>query len=80
MNPGPSSIGYVAKNTENKLLFKKGWGIGIKTNNQAEFCALAWGLFDCVVKGIPEVNVFGDSQLVINIMTGMFKTQNPRLQ
>ena len=35
MNPGPSAIGYVAKSDDGKAYFKKGWGIGYKTNNEA---------------------------------------------
>lgn len=75
-NPGPSAIGYVAKSDDNKVYFKKGWGIGNKTNNDAEYTALAWGLLDCVDKGVMEVRVLGDSELVLKSMSGLQRISN----
>jgi ribonuclease HI len=43
------------------------------SNNVAEYMALILGLQWCIDNNHTEVNVFGDSQLAINQMTGKFR-------
>jgi ribonuclease HI len=74
-NPGPSGIGAVIS----KLDIEEwcGWQyIGKKTNNQSEYSALILGLNEAISRNIKELQVYGDSLLVINQVTGQFKVNN----
>jgi ribonuclease HI len=78
-NPGPSGIGAVIS----KLDIEEwcGWQyIGKKTNNQSEYSALILGLNEAISRNIKELQVYGDSLLVINQVTGKFKVNNVLLQ
>ena len=78
-NPGPSGIGAVIS----KLDIEEwcGWQyIGKKTNNQSEYSALILGLNQAISRNIKELQVYGDSLLVINQVTGKFKVNNVLLQ
>ena len=78
-NPGPSGIGAVIS----KLDIEEwcGWQyIGKKTNNQSEYSALILGLNEAISRNIKELQVYGDSLLVINQVTGQFKVKNNQLQ
>lgn len=78
-NPGPAGIGAVITR-----LGKEEWSgcqyIGKKTNNQSEYSALIFGLKEAVSRDIKQLQVFGDSLLVINQITGLFKVKNVLLQ
>lgn len=50
------------------------------TNNEAEWMALVKGLEAAVWMGVGVLDVEGDSELVINQMTGDYQTRNSRLQ
>ncbi|PKU83999.1 hypothetical protein MA16_Dca006474 [Dendrobium catenatum] len=49
------------------------------TNNEAEYKALITGLELVILMEIKEIKIFGDSQLVINQITGTYKVLNPKL-
>lgn len=49
------------------------------TNNRAEYMGLIFGLQKAVEMQIKEIHVQGDSQLVINQMTGKYKCNSPNL-
>jgi len=78
-NPGPSGIGAV--------IYKDGvefWAsckyIGNKrTNNEAEYSALIFGLETAIEKKITKLSVCGDSLLVINQMNKLYKVKHPNL-
>lgn len=44
-----------------------------RTNNEAEYEALVAGLEEAIVIGIQNLHIFGDSQLVINQVLGIYK-------
>ena len=46
------------------------WGLGIDSNNIAEFCGLLQGLRIALSKGIAKLSVFGDSRLLIQALIG----------
>jgi ribonuclease HI len=78
-NPGPAGMGAVIYKNNDEI-----WGgakyLGdYKTNNQAEYSALIYGLKQAIELGIEELLVFGDSQLVINQVNQVFKVKNPGL-
>ncbi|NAV32995.1 reverse transcriptase-like protein [Klebsiella pneumoniae] len=49
------------------------------TNNEAEYEALIIGLELAIMMEIKEIYIFGDSQLVINQISGVYKVLNPKL-
>ncbi|MEE9574117.1 MAG: ribonuclease HI family protein [Candidatus Neomarinimicrobiota bacterium] len=78
-NPGPASYGGVIyEDNVERYTYKK--YIGSTTNNVAEYQALLNGLLCAQEKGITNVNVYGDSKLVIEQVTGNWKVNSPLLK
>ncbi len=75
-NPGPSASGFAILDEHDQVLFKSGMYLGVTTNNQAEYQSLKLGLQEAQKIGAHTVNVFMDSMLVVNQMTGKFKIKN----
>ncbi len=75
-NPGPSASGYVLLDMNNQVIVKSGVYLGVTTNNQAEYQSLKFGLQEAQRIGAHRVQVFMDSMLVVNQMTGKFKIKN----
>jgi ribonuclease HI len=77
-NPGLAGTGMVIyKNNEEVWSSCK--YIGHKTNNQAEYSALIFGLKGALELGIKSLSVYGDSLLVINQITGLYKVKSDSL-
>lgn len=80
-NPGPAGIGiYCEKNGD--AFFKKGFFIGSKTNNQAEYIALLIGLalvYEHVMQH-DSMMIFSDSQLMVQQILGNYRVKQPELQ
>ena len=78
-NPGPAGIGAVIFHNGQEI-----WAtcqyIGTKTNNQSEYSALILGLKEALSRDIKCLHVYGDSQLVINQINGIYKVKNIGLQ
>ncbi len=51
-----------------------------KTNNEAEYMGLIFGLILCIQLRIKHIKVYGDSQLVIKQMRGEYAVKNERLK
>ncbi len=79
-NPGPSSFGGVIYNKYGDELDTYGAFIGLTTNNVAEYCGLLAGLNRCQRLNIKYVQVFGDSNLVIQQVIGKWKVKNEKLR
>jgi ribonuclease HI len=77
-NPGPMAIGVVLMKNGKKLgeLSKR---LGIGTNNIAEWSALIEGLKLAMAHGCRELEVRGDSQLVIKQMSGQYRVKSDNL-
>ena len=74
-NPGPASYGGVIyENGVERYTYKK--YIGSTTNNVAEYKALLNGLLLAKEKGITRLEVYGDSKLVIEQVTGNWKVKS----
>ena len=78
-NPGPAGIGAVIFHN-GKEIWASCQYIGTKTNNQSEYSALILGLKQALTRDIKCLQVYGDSQLVINQINGEYKVRNPGLQ
>ena len=80
-NPGQSGAGvYVLK--DDKLAYKEGFYLGIKTNNEAEYLALLLGIYSCKKLLFPEdlLYVVSDSQLLVRQIKGEYKVRKPELK
>lgn len=76
-NPGPSGIGVVLDFEGKQYLYKEYIGEG--TNNQAEYRAVLLGLQKAKELGADEADVFLDSELVKEQLSGNYKVKNPEL-
>jgi ribonuclease H / adenosylcobalamin/alpha-ribazole phosphatase len=55
-------------------------GLGIATNNAAEYTAVIRGLERALELGAGEVVLRSDSRLLVEQLSGRFKVRNPNLQ
>jgi ribonuclease HI len=62
------------------VLDARGETIGVATNNVAEYRGLLAGLASAVERGIDELEVVSDSELLVNQMRGDYKVKNETLQ
>jgi len=79
-NPGPAGIGVVIQDGENKVIKTYKEYIGETTNNQAEYQAVVKGLELAKELKADSVEVFLDSELVVNQINGEFKLKNSDFQ
>ena len=79
-NPGPASYGGVIYKPDGEVLLTYKDSIGTYTNNVAEYLGLIVGLRHCIEQKINNVEVFGDSNLVIQQSLGKWQVKNENLQ
>ena len=79
-NPGPAAYGYVLEAEDGTVLDARGETIGVATNNVAEYRALLAGLGSAVERGIDELEVVSDSELLVKQMRGEYKVKNEALR
>jgi ribonuclease HI len=78
-NPGPAAIGWVLVTGEG-IVDEGGDRIGETTNNRAEYAALIRALEAADGYGFDEVDVRGDSELIVRQVRGEYDTNNPELR
>ncbi|WP_135364138.1 ribonuclease HI [Halosimplex halophilum] len=78
-NPGPSAVGWVVVSGDG-IVAEGGHTIGRATNNQAEYEALIEGLRVASDYGFDEVDVRGDSELIVKQVRGEWDTNDPDLR
>lgn len=79
-NPGTAGIGMVLTGEEGEVLAAVGRGIGITTNNVAEYTALIEGLELALTHGVSDLEVRCDSELVVHQVKGEWKIKEERLR
>jgi len=79
-NPGPSGVGVVIYNQKKKKIKEIKKYIGLGSNNVAEYKALIQGLKESKKLLAQIVNVFSDSELLVNQMNGRFRINNEELR
>jgi ribonuclease HI len=79
-NPGPAAFGYVLEAEDGTMLDARGEKIGVATNNVAEYSALIAGLEAALERGITDLEVVSDSELVVKQMRGEYKVKNEALR
>lgn len=83
-NPGPAGVG-IAISYHRKLVVEKGFYLGEKTNNQAEYSALLCALVlaqDFCTKhhlATPHFEIFSDSELLVRQIKGLYSVKNATL-
>ncbi|HTT93982.1 MAG TPA: ribonuclease HI family protein [Solirubrobacterales bacterium] len=75
-NPGPAAIGVVVRNDDGAVVEQVGETIGEATNNVAEYRALLRGLELASAHGATEVELIGDSELVVRQIEGRYKVKH----
>jgi ribonuclease HI len=79
-NPGPAGYGVHIEGPDGALLDELHGGIGIATNNIAEYNGLLAALRWAKEHGHSTVHIKSDSQLLVEQMRGRFKVKHPGLQ
>ena len=75
-NPGPAAIGVVVREAGGEVLEERGERIGEATNNVAEYRALLRGVELAAEHGAAELELIGDSELVVRQVEGRYKVKN----
>jgi ribonuclease HI len=79
-NPGPAAYGYVLESEDGHVLDARGEAIGTATNNVAEYRGLIAGLESALERGVDELEVVSDSELLVKQMQGEYKVKNETLR
>jgi ribonuclease HI len=79
-NPGPAAIGAVVKSADGEVLEERGERIGTATNNVAEYRALLLGIERARELGASELDLIGDSELIVRQVKGEYKVKDATLR
>jgi probable phosphoglycerate mutase len=80
-NPGPAGYGALVRDAASgELLREIAAGIGVASNNVAEYRGLIAGLEAAIDLGAAAVEVRMDSKLVVEQMSGNWKVKHPDMQ
>ncbi len=79
-NPGPAAFAYVLETEDGTVLDARGEAIGVATNNVAEYRGLVEGLRSAVERGVEELEVISDSELIVKQMRGEYRIKNDALR
>jgi ribonuclease HI len=75
-NPGPAAIAAVIRSADGAVLEEHGERIGHATNNVAEYRALLLGIERAKGRGATELELVGDSELVVKQVKGDYKVKD----
>lgn len=78
-NPGKAGAGAILRTEDGQLVYRLREGLGIATNNVAEYRGLILGLRHALKKGFKLVRAVGDSQLVCMQMKGIWQTKHQNM-
>ncbi|GAB7092105.1 ribonuclease HI [Halorubrum luteum] len=78
-NPGPASVGWCLV-TSDGVVAEGGERIGEATNNEAEYAALIRALEAADEYGFDEIDVRGDSELILKQVRGEWNANAPALR
>src|SRR5436190_17145107 len=80
-NPGPAGYGALVRDADTgEVLREVAAGIGVASNNVAEYRGLLAGLQAALDLGAGEVEVRMDSLLVVNQMSGLWKVKHEAMR
>ncbi len=79
-NPGPAAIAAVVATPGGEIVERTGETIGRATNNVAEYRALLLGIERARALGAREVELVGDSELVVKQVRGEYRVKDAGLR
>lgn len=79
-NPGPAAVGIVVQNADHEVLEERAERIGTATNNVAEYRALLLGIERAAELGASELELVGDSELIVRQVKGEYKVKDSTLR
>jgi ribonuclease HI len=79
-NPGPAAVGVVVATPDGEILEERGERIGEATNNVAEYRALLLGIERARELGASELDLVGDSELVVKQVRGDYRVKQEHLR
>jgi ribonuclease HI len=79
-NPGPAAVGAVVRDADGAVLEERGERIGKATNNVAEYRALLLGIERAAALGAREIELVGDSELIVKQVKGEYKVKDATLR
>jgi ribonuclease HI len=79
-NPGPAAIGAVVRGPDGVVVEERGERIGRATNNVAEYRALLLGIELAAAHGATELELVGDSELIVRQVEGRYKVKDATMK
>jgi ribonuclease HI len=79
-NPGPAAVGVVVRDADGEILVERAERIGRTTNNVAEYKALLLGIATARELGGTELELVGDSELIVRQIEGRYKVKDATLR
>jgi ribonuclease HI len=79
-NPGPAAIGAVVRDAGGEIIEERGERIGRATNNVAEYRALLLGIELAAAHGASELDLVGDSELIVRQVEGKYKVKDATMK
>lgn len=79
-NPGPAGAGAVIATPDGDVVAEVVQGLGVTTNNIAEYTAAILGLRRAAELGATDVTLRSDSQLLVNQLTGRYRVRTEHLR
>ena len=79
-NPGPAGYGVRIESADGTLIEELHGGLGIATNNVAEYNGLLAALQWAVSNNASRLHIRADSELLVKQMRGEYRVKNPGLQ
>jgi len=79
-NPGPAAIGAVVRDAAGEIVEERGERIGRATNNVAEYRALLLGIELAAAHGASELELVGDSELIVRQVEGRYKVKDKTMK
>jgi ribonuclease HI len=79
-NPGPAAIAAVVSTPDGEVIEERGEAIGPATNNVAEYRALLLAVERAHGLGASEVELIGDSELVVRQVRGEYRVKDAGLR
>jgi len=79
-NPGPAAVAAVLADPDGVVLEERAQAIGHATNNVAEYRALLLGIERASALGARELELIGDSELIVRQLRGEYRVKDPGLR
>ncbi|KAL2344283.1 hypothetical protein Fmac_005568 [Flemingia macrophylla] len=78
-NPGKAGAGAILRANDGSLICRLREGVGVATNNVAEYRAMILGMKYALKKGFTGIRIQGDSKLVCMQIDGSWKVKNENM-